>query len=261
LDKPLDHLYEVGISYIPESRFEGYGESDVLTLDADWAFGYIKDFGGGEMDFNLIFEDIFFLDSADLNLPDQVGTLILDSGFALRSSKGTAVQIRLRPGFYTDFEDISSDSFYIPVSWSLIRAFNSDFSGMVGLEARPGFNRMLMPIAGVAWKISDSIRLDAGLPHSRLEWAFTPALKSFFGLDWQNTSYELTDPGEGQGEQITLEDVRVYGGMIYKASDVLQFSGEIGNAFNRSMQFGDDSSSEIDVQDSGYVRFAIGGPF
>lgn len=258
LDAPLDHLYEVGVTYIPSSRFDGYGKSAALELGVDWAFGYVKDFGG-EMDFNLVFQDILFLHSAGLELPSQLGEIAADLGFAMRSSKGTAVQIRLMPGFYSDLEAIYSDSFFIPVSCAAIRAFTPDFSGMVGLEARPGFERVLMPIVGLAWKISDDFRLDAGLPHSRLQWAITPKLRTVLGFDWQNTSYSLSDPDDASREQITLEDFRTYWGMTLKASDILQFNGEIGRAFNRSIAF--DSNSEIDIEDSLYVTFAIGAPF
>jgi len=261
VDKPLDHFYEVGLSYTPESRFAGFGKSDVLELDADWAFGYIKDFGGGEMDFNLAVRDILFLDSAGLDLPNQLGIVALDSGFTLRNGSGTAVQIRLKPGLYTDLDEIDTDSFYLPVSFTLIRAFNRDFSGMVGLDVRPEFDRLLMPIVGVAWKISDDFRLEAGLPRSRFQWAVMPELKAYVALEWDNTSFHLRESSEGDERMMTVEDMRAYGGVQYRVSDILQFKGEIGSVFNRSVEFDSHTDGKVDVEDSVFVRFAIGSPF
>ena len=260
LDKPLDHLYEVGLSYLTESRFEGYGKSGVLELDADWAFGY-KDFGDAEMDFNLIFEDIFFLRSADLDLPDQIGELVLDSGITIRGSSGVAARIRMRPGIYSDFENITADSFRVPVSWSVVRTFTPTFSGTAGVEARPGFDLLFRPLVGVAWKISDDLRLEAGLPSSRFQWAITPDLGTYVGFNWQNTSYALTDSSYEPGDQMTIEDVRLFWGMMYKASDILQFRGELGSAFNRSVEFEGDREVDVDVANALYVKFGIGGPF
>jgi len=261
VDKPLDHLYEVGLSYVPESRFVGYGKSDVLQLDVDWAFGYIKDFGGGEMDFNLVIQDIMFLDSAGLDLPNQLGNVVVDSGFTLRNNSGTSVRIRLKPGLYTDLDEIDTDSFHLPVSFALIRAFTPDFSGEVGLDVRPGFHRLFMPILGVAWKINEDMRLDAGLPHSKFQAAITPELKTYLAFDWENTSFQLAESAEGDENRITLEDMQVYWGMQFKSSDTLQFKGELGNVFNRSVEFDRNADSKIDIQNSLFVRFAVGAPF
>lgn len=261
VDKPLDHLYEVGVSYTPPSRFEGYEKSDMLELDVDWPFGYIKDFGGGVIDFDLVIQDILFLDSAGLDLPNQLGKVAVDSGFTLRNSSGTAVQIRLKPGIYTDLDEIDSDSFHLPVSFAMIRAFTPNLSGEVGLEVRPGFERLFMPIIGLAWKISEDVRLDAGLPHSRFLLALTPELKTYLAFDWENTSFQLADSGGSDENTLTLEDVQAYWGVQYTVSDILQFKGEIGNVFNRSVEFGSATDNQIDIQDSLFVRFAIGAPF
>lgn len=261
VDKPLDHFYEVGLSYTPESRFEGHGKSEVVELNVDWPFGYIKDFGGGAIDFNLVVDDILFMDSAGLNLPNQLGVVAVDSGFTLRSNSGLSIQIRLKPGFYTDLDEIDADGFHLPVSFALIRAFTPEFSGVIGLDVRPGFDRLFMPIAGLAWKISDDLRLDAGLPHSRFQWAVTPELKTYVAFDWENTSFELGESNGGDERMITLEDMNAYVGMQYRVSDILQFKGEIGNVFNRSVEFGSVADSKIEIQDSLFVRFAIGAPF
>lgn len=261
LDKPLEHLYEIGVSYVPDSRFEGYGKSDVLELDADWAFGYIKDFGGGEMDFSLFVQDIMFLDSADLNLPSQVGKVVLDSGFTLRNPSGTAVQIRLLPGLYADLDRIDTDSFYVPVSFALIRAFRPDLSGRAGLDIRPGFRRLFMPIVGLAWKISDGVRLDAGLPQTKLQWAIAENLETYLALEWENTSFDLGRADHTGDDRLTIDDISAYWGMQYRVSDSLQFKGEIGNVFNRSVEFDQDPDSKIDVQSALFVRFAVGAPF
>ena len=260
LDKPLDHAYEVGCSFIPNSSFGGYGKSETLELDGDWPFGIIKDFGGGDIDFGLMIRDSFFLGSAGLGLPSQLGEVVLDSGFTLRGSNGTAVQLRLQPGLYTDFQNTRGDSFKIPVEPLLVHAFDPDFSGMLGLQVRPGFDRVLMPVVGVAWKINDDLRLDAGVPHSRFQWTIVPDIKTYVGFDWENTSYALA-ASDGHGDQVTLEDFRVYWGMQTVVSDTLQFSGEIGNVFKRSIEFDQFPSGRIDVGSSVYVRFAVGAPF
>lgn len=264
LDTPPVSVCQVGLRFAPESRFEGYGQSAFLELEADWEFAYFKNVVLGDIDLNFKLRSILLLDSAELQLPDQVAKIALDAGWTWRKENGIALQLRTTPGIYSDLEEIDTDILFTPFSCSLIRAFNPKLSGIVGFELRPGFEREIMPVIGIEWEINDFLRLAAGLPESRFVCSITEDWSTHLGFNWQNTSFRLREKGDYDRDLITIEDFRAYWGLTHKISDQLMFTGELGYVFDRSVEFKDPAeglASDVDIERAMFMRFALGVPF
>ena len=267
LDQSLDPLYEVNLAYVAESRFEEYGESALLEIDADWSLAYFRNILKGDIDLDLDLGCSMFVNSADLQLPDQVVAVVIDTGWTWRYVDGRAFQLRVMPGIYSDFEEVDGDMFSMPLSGAMIKSFNPRLSGILGLQYRPGFERKVMPVVGVDWEMADYLRLEAGLPESRLAYFAGRDWTTYLGLDWRSTSFALREKGSFNRKQITLEDFRIYWGLTYRVSDELYVKGELGRAVSRSIQFKEVQEEdpnildEIDIGSATFVRFGLTGPF
>lgn len=265
LDNPLDPLYTVDIGFIPESRLVGYGETGMLEIDGQWNdLAYFRDVLSGDMDLDFNINAKLFLDSAEIELPDQVARIAFDSGWTWRYADGGAFQFRVKPGMYSDMEEISSEVWYVPVSVAFIRSFHPDISGLLGVEGRPGFDRVFMPLVGIDWLVHEKVRLSARLPESRMVIHFTKYWNAFLGFEWNNISYALREKSSYRRDMMTYEDFRYTGGVTYKMSDDLQLTVAVGSAFERSIEFekpAEDQARKIDMEREAFVRFGIGGPF
>lgn len=265
LDNPLDPVFSVNLGFIPESRLHGYGRSSALEIDGDWMdiLSY-SDVLSGDIDADLCLRSIFFMDSAGIQLPNQVAQMDFDAGWTWRYVNGAVLQIRIMPGIYSDTENISSDSLFVPFSVSGLRAFAPELAGIVGLEVRPGFEREFMPLIGLDWKPSDIFRLSARLPESRLAVNINKNWTTYLGFAWRNTSFSLSESDSTGRDLMTYEDYRYQSGVTCKTRDDLQFTLELGRVFGRSIQFHDNASGsgdETEIERSLYLRMGIGGPF
>lgn len=265
LDRHVENDYEVLFEVVPSSDFTGYGDSSVIELGAEWRrIAFFRDVLMADVDLDLDFNSIVFLKSAGLNLPDQLVELSMDMGWTWRYVNDSALQVRLMPGIYSDIEKIDSDAFFFPFSFAGIGAFHPTLSGIAGLEVRPGFERVVMPILGLEWEIADWLRLRAGLPESRLTYFLDRYWRTYLGLDWRSDTFSLHDGGSVDRDTITIEDFHAYWGLSYSLTDEIQLIGEIGSIFSRGVEFGrqeegvDDS---VDIDKQIFLRMGIGGPF
>lgn len=264
LDTVTEPIYEIGMTFVPESRFAGHGKSAFVEVDARWDAAYFRDVLYADLDLGLDFAGILVTDSAGLQLPDQLVRLSIDAGLTWRYVGGTALQFRLKPGIYSDFEEISMDSLALPGSLALVQSFHPTVSGILGLEVRPSFETKILPRVGVAWQPADMIRLEAGLPRSRLSCAFNNEWSGHLGFEWQNVSYNLREKGDFDRERIEIEDYRLYGGVTKRMSDALQLTAEVGRLFDRQVEFrypAADLPRKVDVDNAIYLRVGVGGPF
>lgn len=265
LDKPMDPIYQSSLAIIPSSRFEGYSKTGMLEIDGDWNnLAYFHDVLAGDMDLDMMLRSIVFLRAADIQLPNQLIALGFSAGWTWRYIDGIAFQVRVDPGIYSDLESMGGDDFYMPFSLSFFRAFQPDLAGVAGLQIRPGFDRLIMPLIGLDWELNEHLRLSARLPQSRIQVYFNKTWMAHAGFEWNNLSYTLGEYGSYRRGMITYEDYRLSVGVTYRLSDDFQVTGEAGRSFNRSVEFEDEAPglrSNIDIERAPFLRIGIGGPF
>ena len=165
------------------------------------------------------------------------------------------------PGVYSDLEELDSDILFAPFSVAFIRSFDPRLSCIAGLQIRLDFERRLMPILGMVYEPDDWWRLEIGLPRTRMMYFASGDLTSYLAIEWRNMSFALEDNGGSDEQMLTLEDVRAFLGLTYKLTDELQFCGEVGTAFERSVELDDGVSSKADIDRGTFVRLGILGPF
>jgi hypothetical protein len=260
LDNPFDPLYEFGFDYVGDSDFGDYGSTALLELDADWDVAYFRDVLRGDIDMVASFGAIMPVDDAGVGLPNQMVQAALDAGWTWRYVNDTALQVRAAPGIYSDIQEFTTDALYMPFSVAGIARLAPYASGIAGLQIRPGFERPVMPIIGLAWKINDQARLEAGLPVSRFLYSFNRRWSGQAGFEWRSRTFTIDD----DRERVTMEDLRLTAGAVYKVSDLFQVVAEVGSLFERKADFDKEGSgmpSDVNIESAPMLRFAMIGPF
>jgi len=263
LDVPSEPVYRLSAGYVESSPVESHGDVSMFEMDAYWGFAYFWDILFGNVDLALKMNTTFLSSSTGADLPGQFGRIALDAGWTGRFGKGISLQARIFPGIYTDFEELGADSLYLPFSIAMVKTVNSELSGILGAEIRPGFKQEVMPLVGVVWMIDKDARLDARLPESKFSYYLGRGWSAHAGFKWQNMSYAIDENGLGAG-QLTVEDFRFFGGVIFRLSDNVQFGGEIGKVTGRSFEYNrtdGGAESDYDVDSATFFRFTLGGPF
>lgn len=256
-------LYGIGLGFLPKREFEGYERNAFLEVDGDWAVAYFHDVYYGDIDVALRLRATLIMDSAGLRLPNQVVEISADAAWAVRTMRGTSFQTRIRPGVYSDLEELGADALYVPFSLAVIQSFVPDMSGIAGVEVRTGFDRTFIPLIGIAWQPAETFRLEAGVPESRLEWFVDPFWSVYTGFEWLNSSYRLREESGLNRRQITLEDYRAYAGLSYALSHDVRLSCEMGAVFDRSVKFertSGDLDRNVDISDGFFVHFGVACP-
>ena len=264
LDKAPIPAYSLDLTYVSEGHFDGYGDSSILELDGYLELAYFYDVLSGDLDLNLDFNGTLFLSAAELQLPNQLMALALDTGLTWRYLNGTAIQLRVAPGIYSDVESISFGNWYMPFSLAGIKRFTSTLSGIAGVEIRAGFDRIIMPIAGLVWAPDNSFRLEATLPEAQAIYYWDDIWTSYIGWTWESTTYSIREKSDYDREKITLESYRTFIGTSYAISDQLRLIGEAGITSGRKVIFEetpDDMDDSIDISSDLFIKFGIGGPF
>lgn len=263
LDKACGSQYALSLAYMPESSVKDNGDTSMMELDGTWEFAYYRDVLMADVDLRLD-GGVVMLDHANIDLPGELIDLALNAGVTWRYVNNTALQLRTRPGMYSELDGIDGDSFFIPFSGSLIWAVHPELSGSLGVEIRPGFDRAVVPVARVEWEASQDWRMSAGWPASRVTYYGLRDWTLYGAFDWRSDSYSADDRGSVDRERITLEDFRLYAGAAYSLSAELQVVGECGAVLDRSVEFervAEGLLSENGLDSGLFVRVGVVGPF
>ena len=263
LDVPKAPVYDLSIGYVSVSDAGDYGRISETDVKGHWGFAHFWDVMYGDVDLGLRADTRFISDPTTVGLPSQLGLVSMDMGWTGRFQDGVGLQVRAYPGMYSDFEQLSSHSFGMPLSIAATLVTTPELAERLGVEIRPGFEKELMPLADVAWMIDDGMRLNVGLPDSRFTYYLGNGWSTHAGFEWCNVTYAIRD-SDFNADQITVDDYRLFVGATFRLSDDIQFSGEVGRVFGRSYSFNEDfapGNSEIDVSAATFVRFTLGGPF
>ena len=258
----LAHTFEVGALFAPEADIKGAGDTSMMEADSDWALAHFKDVVRSDVDMGLVVNTLVFGDDAGIGLPGAVVEAALRIG-ALWKGNEAAVELRLSPGLYTDFDGLSGRDFACPVGGVASYRFHPEFAGMAGLEVRPGFDRNVMPLLAVAWNPSDYVRLYVGIPRTRLLFRYPDVFSFYLDAEWRSVTYDMTESGDNEREALTVDDTRFGMGFVWQATDNLQLGLEGGVLRWRSLEFerGRRPDEEHEMDGSSYFRASVGMPF
>lgn len=271
LDNDDSPLYEAGFGWASEADVGDngkYGSTSLIKIYGLIDGGYYHDILGGDIHLSFYGGVVLPSDRTDLRLPGQLVDINADIEWTYRTLSATAFQAAFKPGIYSDFEAFSSSALFMPFSVAVIQSFSDELSGILGVDIRPRFDLVAMPIVGLVWQASPAVRVEATLPVATVSWEVDELWTAYCGFDWVNKSYDIREKrglDAGDRGQITIEDFRLYAGAERELNDFISIVGEIGSLFNRSISFEKDVDpnveADVDIDSSLFLRLAVRGAF
>jgi hypothetical protein len=154
------------------------------------------------------------------------------------------VRSDLRPGLYTDFEDISGGDFNVPVTVAVGYEVNPDLQVLfaVNVDLRREFPVVGGP--GVIWRFADGWRLSLLIPRPQIEFTASESVTLFAGGELRATAIRVAeDFGTTVGnpvlndDQVTYRELRVGGGVRWDLNRRFRLTVEGGYALDRRFEF------------------------
>ena len=261
LDPPIEPLRWFSLMYVPGAGTDRNAEEvSLIELDSRYNLAQWRNLLLGDLNVNLRFKSLLFLDDAELAImPTGLIELPLQADWTWRYLNGLSFQIGARPGLYADAEALG-DGLSLPFHTAFYYAVNPQLSWLLGAEVRPGWNLPLMPLVGLGWEPAETFRLILALPTSTALLQLGP-IGLFGTAGWRNTSYGMSGE-EGDPDLLTVEDIQLGGGLQIAFSERFNLRIEGGLLVNRSLVAENDAGEDtLDLDNTTYFRATFGGSF
>ncbi|MCL1909996.1 MAG: hypothetical protein FWG05_03565 [Kiritimatiellaeota bacterium] len=258
LDAPRRNPYSYGGSYLPKTSFGTYGTTDVVEVSADLRIFKFDNFLLGTIDLWGFGRAMGFIENPDMSsLPDALIEAGLDLGLAWRSEIGWSLEVRAAPGMYSD---IAAPAFGCPLTLNLYFCADPTLSFQIGGTYRPGWGIPFMPNAGVAWQPVDEIRVEAGVPRSKLTLFGDYMISPFATFEWRNTTYGLSGKDEIP-DNLTYEEMFLTAGISFCPMRTWSLTGEYGKFLHRHLNADVVEDSNIDLSRDSFFRVMLKSEF
>jgi hypothetical protein len=172
------------------------------------------------------------------------------------------VRSDLRPGLYTDFDDISGGDFNVPVTVAVGYEVNPDLQVLfaVNVDLRREFPVVGGP--GVIWRFAEGWRLSLVIPRPQIEFTASESVTLFAGGELRATAVRVAeDFGTGVGnpllndDQVTYRELRVGGGLRWDLNRLFRLTVEGGYALDRRFEF---DRGDLLLNGDGAPYFTVG---
>lgn len=245
LDRVDQPDWQVHVEYVDKARVFGPEDNlSLLTLRGGGGLGYwATDMGDFEL--HGLFDVTTLAADGGMKLPDQLLTLSFKGVYIWRNTGGISYRTEIDPGYYPDIKKRTSQSFFCPAGFSVIKTFNSQCSALIGVMAYPGMDNLLDPRIGFRYAFSDMVYADLMYPESKVVVTPQPDWDFYAGIRDDRASS-------------VFRDARAYAGMNLPIAEAVRLMLQAGLVFNRSVDY-DDSAVDYSVSDALYVSLGFGG--
>lgn len=237
----------VGYSSAEEVTHAGARVGDVSVTHFEFSVS-----GRHALDANRMFlyglaYDTHELDNTSALLPERLAELSLNLGWQQTLTPQWSIAAFLRPGFYSDFEDFSSDSLNLPALLMANYAPSRELVWSFGLNANPFSDNPVLPILGVRWQFAPQWTFNVGFPRSGFTWQATEQVALRAGVGFQGGSFRLTQnlgtPAPGVGRLantfVDYREVQVGLGADVKLSPTIAWAFDAGAVTDRKFDYFD----------------------
>lgn len=204
---------------------------------------------------------------AGMPAPEHGYALALGVTSNWRFAEKWSLRTDLRPGLYTDFEDLSGDDFNVPFTVILGHQLNRELTLVAGLNANLRSDLPLVGGPGLIWRFAEGWRLFATPPKPQVEYSPNDKLTLFAGAELKGIVFRVAENfGDGYGEPalnndtVSYRELRAGGGARWQFSRALQLTVEGGYAWDRRFQF-NRSNVLLNGDGAPYLGIALSGSY
>jgi len=245
---PLGHRLQMEASYVGSGEVSGsnLNNGEVSSIDSLVRYSYGHRFGraftlglGFEWQrFSFGYEDSFGL------LPNTLQSVSAIVSAEMFFSKQWLAFAAIRPGIFSDWEDISTDDF--SMSGLVVTAYRQSetltwFGGFT-FDLHRDFP--VIPVIGLRWKFAPDWQLELAAPRSSIRYEFMPGWEVFGVAGYKGDAYRL---GKTFGSDsvwpilnnawLTYREVRTGAGVKYSWNDTVEFRVEGGAVVWRQFNY------------------------
>jgi len=264
---PLGSKFEAEVGYVGSGDVSGsdLNNGSVSSIDSTVRYTYGHRIGraltlgaGFEWQrFSFGFEDSFGL------LPNTLQSVSAIFSVEMFFSEQWFAFMAVRPGLFSDFEDISTADFnFTGLALGIYRPYPElTFFGGVTLDINRDFP--VVPVVGLRWLFAEDWMLELAAPRSRIKYDFAPGWRVFGVAGYKGDAYRT---GESFGSDsiwplfdnawLTYREVRVGAGVGYKWNDTIDARLEAGAAVFRQFNY-DRIGIDLTADPAPYVSGAI----
>jgi hypothetical protein len=132
------------------------------------------------------------LDTSTALLPDRLAELTLNLGLLHQFSPTWSSAIFARPGFYSDFDELTGSSLNLPVLAMFNYTPKAELTWNFGVNVDPSGKNPVRPIAGVRWQFAPDWTFSIGFPQSGFKWSPAESLTVRAGASFIGGNYRIT---------------------------------------------------------------------
>lgn len=194
------------------------------------------------------------------DLPSRLNSAYLSFDHTTNPAKNAGFENNVTVGFYSDFDNTSSDGLRLTgklLGWSRINEYTI---GKLGVEYLDRVDRKLLPAFGVFMSPNPNIRWDLYFPRTKLAHRL-PNLGdfevwSYVGGEYGGGSWAI-DRRDGRSDQADINDVRAYMGLEWMGPRRVTGFLEVGYVFEREIVYRSSPNRPLDVEDAFMFRSGL----
>lgn len=258
LDTPFDNLSALEVFYVPstENTAPAWDDLAAIELNAWVRFFYFEYELGGDIEMRAAWRSTILqnFDGASSGYPLTSATLPIR--WSQRYLNGWGTQIGIEPGIYSALESLNGDDLNVPVEVKLIKSLSGNFAVFAGATVYPGFDKQVVPTAGIHWSNRGILLAEIAYPELRLAWNPMRGLRfhaSAAVLDWPEFNM-----GDDPRERLLLDESRLTAGIDIGLSDYTEITLQGGYLLERSLSF-EKESADIDIENAPFFGIGIRG--
>lgn len=199
-------------------------------------------------------------ESTGFDLPSKAVGAYLAFDHVTDLTRSSGFETNLSIGIYSDYENLSSDSFRITgrlLGWQRI---NSYIVGKLGVEYLDRVRIKILPAVGLFFSPNPDMKFDLYFPRTKLAHRL-PNVGDFeawgyVGGEYGGGSWAI-ERIDGSDDQVDINDVRAYAGIEWIGPRRATGFVDFGYAFERELVYRSNPLDDLNLQDTLFVRTGI----
>jgi len=243
----VSHEISTGYSFVAGADMR-QGDRDLGKTEEQFAtFNYVASVPvskGWQLRTGVSWDRYSFGNTPGAPIPDTLQSTALVLGADVELSEKWVMRFEIQPGIYSDFEDIDSGDFDIPMILGFSYIVNKDLQWVFGLIVSPNSEYPVLPGAGVRWQFADDWTLNFILPRPRLEYQVNEQLGVFIGGEIKGGNYRTgSDFGTDVGNPalnnavVSYREIRAGAGLVYQFHPAVALEAEGGWMVDRLLDY------------------------
>jgi hypothetical protein len=193
-------------------------------------------------------------------LPNSLQELSAVIGLDIQLSDSILVRVEAQPGFYGT-NNFDSDQINAPFVAGGTYIYNPNVQFVLGVSVDVEREYPVIPAAGLRWRVTRQLILNAVLPTPRFEYEVSKSLTLYTGANIKQTNFRVDDNfGDAHGigrlnhAVLTYSELRGGLGVNWKISPIVTLTAEAGYQPYRSFDF---YRSEVRFHEDGSAPYGM----